>query len=262
MLGRSFRTFQQSDMIRTGCSLFTIQTLFNKHGIDQKLRIIAGTKERKIIHNSTHLTSLSNLMGIIQGILVTPDDVNLLKGSPLLRRRYIDLQIAQSDPLYVHYLTRYEKAMFQRNRLLRQKQMQTIEVWEYEMAQAAAYIIRKRQSTIDALVSPCRQFYAYLTEEREQLAIIYRSSAPHCNHEIEIKEHILKQLQKNRGREMAIGYTLTGPHREDLWIGVGEKGSPPFCQRRPAAQLRHRSAYRRMETVKRDDGRDSPLYDR
>ncbi len=60
---------------------------------------------------------------------MTPDDVQLIKGSPSIRRQFLDIQLAQVDPLYVHYLGRYVKAMRQRNYLLKQKSLASIEVW-------------------------------------------------------------------------------------------------------------------------------------
>ncbi|MDP1879837.1 MAG: DNA replication/repair protein RecF [Parachlamydiaceae bacterium] len=229
MLGRSFRTPQQSDMIKVGGSSFCIESLFNKYGIDQKLRIIADSKSKKIIHNSTVLNNTSNLIGLIQGILMTPDDVNLIKSSPSGRRQFIDFFIAQMDPLYVHHLSRYAKAMRQRNYLLKQKKLSTIDIWEHEMAQAAGYIIKKRKQALLHLIPPSQQFYAYLTEEREQLNIKYLTIAENPENEDEIKEFMKMTFQKNRMKEMRLGFTLAGPHKDDLWIGIGDQEARFFA---------------------------------
>lgn len=221
MMGRSFRPSQQQDLIKVGFPSFYLETIFCKHGVDQKLRIFATHKERKIAYNSTQLASISNLVGLIQGVVMTPDDVNLVKGPPLERRQFLDVQIAQVNPLYVHYLTRYVKAMRHRNQLLKQKNKKTIEVWEHEMAHAAAYIVKQRYKTIQALQPYCQNFYAYLTQETEELQFEYRSSAPIEQQEQEIKNFHLYQFNKLRDREMVLGQTLTGPHKEDIWIGIG-----------------------------------------
>ncbi len=223
MMGRSFRPSQQQDLIQMGCPSFYLESIFCKHEVDQKLRIFATPKERKITYNSTQLANISNLVGLIQGVVMTPDDVNLVKGAPLERRQFLDIQIAQVNPLYVHHLTRYTKAMRQRNQLLKQKNTKTIDVWEHEMAHAAAYIIKKRYQTLQALQPYCQSFYAYLTQEAEELQLEYRSPAPVAQQESEIKNFHLYQFHKQREREMLLGQTLTGPHKEDIWIGIGGK---------------------------------------
>ncbi len=115
MIGRSFRPGHHQDLIKVGCDTFYLEAIFCKYNVDQKLRLHANAKERRIIYNSTALASSSNLLGLIQGVVMTPDDVNLVKGPPALRRQFLDIQIAQIDPLYVHHLGRYSRAMRQRN---------------------------------------------------------------------------------------------------------------------------------------------------
>ena len=169
MFGRSFRPGLHQDLIHTGHNSFYLEAIFCKHDVDQKLRLYLEGKERKIIYNSTVLPNVSNLLGLIQGVVMTPDDVNLVKGSPLLRRQFLDIQLAQVDPLYVYYLTRYAKAMRQRNQLLKQKKLFSIESWEHEMAQASAYIILQRRRGLQALQKHCQTFYAYLTGETRRI---------------------------------------------------------------------------------------------
>ena len=129
MSGRSFRTQQPSDLIRHEQNYFYIEADFIKQGIQQTLKISYDGKERKIVHNSTVCQSSTNLLGLLQGVVVIPDSASLVKGSPLLRRHFLDLQIAQVDPLYVHHLTRYARAMRQRNVLLKRKDLATIHGW-------------------------------------------------------------------------------------------------------------------------------------
>jgi DNA replication and repair protein RecF len=221
MIGRSFRSSQHQDVIKIGTPSFYLEALFCKHTIDQKLRFYISSKERKIFYNSTALPNLANLLGILQGVVMTPDDVQLVKGAPALRRQFLDIQIAQVDPLYVHHLTRYAKAMRQRNQLLKQRKTATLEVWEHEMAQAAAYIVKCRRHTIQALQEPCQTFYAYLTQETEHLSLDYRHGASSCQNEQEIRTFYLHQFHKQRDRELLLGQTLSGPHKDDVWVGIG-----------------------------------------
>jgi len=229
MLGRSFRPSQVQELIHEGADSFFVEALFNKHGVDQTLRFSFNPKERRIIHHSTSLTSLSHLLGLIQGVIMTPDDVNLVKGAPQIRRQFLDVQIAQIDPLYVHYLTRYMKAMRQRNQLLKQKTFLTIENWEHELVQAAVYLMEQRRKTVEALQKFCGPFYAYLTHETEELTLVYRPSGSKGLNSEEMKREYIQLLQKQREREMFVGYTLSGPHKDDIDIYIGGRHARQFA---------------------------------
>jgi len=229
MLGRSFRTNQTLDLIQHGQAAFFLQTTFTKHGIDQQLRISYEPQDRKIVYNSTPLPNVSSLLGVIQGVIITPDDVNLIKGSPLLRRQYLDIQIAQIDPLYVHHLTRYTRAMRHRNHLLRMKQLTTIEGWEHEMANSAAYIVQQRHRAIEDLQKTSQQFYSTLSDEEEILTLKYKSSVTEAKTPPELKQDHVAHFRKNREREMRVGHTLVGPHKDDLLIAIGGKDVRHFA---------------------------------
>jgi len=220
MIGRSFRTIQSNDLIKNQTTGYHLEVHFAKHGIDQKLRIAGNTTERKIFLNSAPLGSLSNLLGLIPGVVQTPDDINLIKGPPQLRRQFLDIQIAQIDPLYVHHLTRFNRAMRQRNQLLRTKNLVSIEPWEHEMSQSAAYIISRRLSTIQNLQTNCQTFYTELTGEETLLTLKYRTNPSDLTNPESIKCYFLKQYQKNRDREKVLGYTLVGPHKDDFTIAI------------------------------------------
>lgn len=242
MIGRSFRTAQHRDLIRQDQDSFYLESHFVKHGIDQFLRIFGSPKERKIVHNSTPFNSLSDLLGLIQGVLQTPDDVNIIKGSPQIRRQFLDIQIAQADPLYVHHLARYARAMRQRNRLLRIKNMTTIEAWEHEMSQSASYIISKRHSTIKNLEINSQNYYIALTDEKVPLTLHYRSSGSHLSQGDDIKQHFRIQFQKLREREKALGFTLIGPHKDDFSILIENRDVRYFAsegQQRSCATALH-----------------------
>lgn len=259
MIGRSFRPCTHQDLIQIGTTSFYLEAVFCKHNIDQKLRFHMNNKERKIIYNSTILPNISNLLGLIQGVIMTPDDVNLVKGTPVTRRQFLDIQIAQIDPLYVHYLARYVKAMRQRNQLLRQKQLVSIESWEHEMAHAASYIVMQRRQSIQDLQSHSQAFYAYLTEEKEHLGLEYCSGVSACQNENEIKNAYFQQYQKNRPREMVLGYTLSGPHKDDILIKIGGRDVRYFAsegQQRSCVAALHMGEWQRLKQI----AEDTPLF--
>jgi DNA replication and repair protein RecF len=221
--GKSFRTSQLSDMIREGSSAFHVEAVFVKHGVQQTLKFSYGEKERRIIYNSTNLSSTANLLGLLPGVAITPDDVALVKGAPVARRHFLDIQLSQIDPLYVHHLTRYHRAMRQRNILLKRKMPSTIESWEGEMASSAAYITKQRFAAVKELQIKAHRFHGVLSSESEALALEYKSGAPLDSEQDTIRKYYLEQFEKYRPRELAFGSTLTGPHKDDLAIGINQR---------------------------------------
>lgn len=223
MNGRSFRTQQASDLITYGKNYFFVEANFIKQGIEQSLKVSYDGSDRKIIYNSTVLSSAANLLGLLQGVVVTPDHASLIKGSPLIRRHFLDLQIAQVDPLYVHHLTRYTRAMRQRNVLLKSKELATINTWEQEMSNAAAYITIHRKAAVADLQKLGHELHQMLTEDANSLTLEYKNGCAHLNDMQKLTEHYLQQWNKMRHREKEMGMTLYGPHRDDIIVKIGDR---------------------------------------
>lgn len=221
MTGRSFRTTQLGELIRHGCDFFYLEASFIKYGLEQVLKFSFNGIERKIIHNQTVLPSSVSLLGLLKGVVMTPDDVSLVKGQPALRRQFLDVQIAQCDPLYVHHLTRYNRAVQQRNALLRLKKKEGIELWEHELALSSSYLTEKRYSAAADLQELGQKIHDSLAGEPFPFSLSYKSSAPPAKELL--REHFLHQLNRNRQREMELGFTITGPHKDDLLIHLSQK---------------------------------------
>lgn len=236
--GRSFRTSQIKDLIRHGAEQFYVEAQFVKHGIEQTLKFGCDGKSRRIIYNNTPCKTFANLYGLLNGVAMTPDDVSLIKGGPAERRQFLDLQLAQVDPLYVHHIFRYMRAMRQRNILLKRRSVQAIETWEAEMSRAAGYIILQRRGVSQALESAANQVHEKISQSAEALALRYKTSAP----EESIQEYYADMWRRHRPRELDVGMTLSGPHRDDLLVLVEGKEARHFAsegqQRSSIASLR------------------------
>ena len=222
--GRSFRTPHLSELVRFGASSFYLEALFEKNGIEQILKFSFDGKERKIIHNACSLPSLSALLGILSGVILSPEDRSLVKGGPQSRRQFLDLLLAQASPLYLHHLSRYLK---QRNFLLKQKSLKTIAVWEEQMAIAAAFVTCYRAETVREL----EKLSQTETLASDKLDLAYRSQAlTSVGKDSEaLKLFFLKQFEKHRSRECELGLTLSGPHRDDLAILLQDKEARSFA---------------------------------
>ena len=223
--GRSFRTAKLNDLIRFGETFFYIEADFIKNGISQQIKIYCDETTRKVQCNQTIYPSLTNLLGNLPSVLLSPEDHSLLSGAPERRRRFLDLYIAQTDPLYVSHLARYYRAMKQRNHLLRQKSQEAIESWEEMMAQSSAYLMIKRKEAIENLKIPSQEWMERLSEGKEVLKIVYDTSL-HC-HDLS-KEAFILQWQRHRPKELHLGSTTIGPHRDDLSFLLGDKSAKSF----------------------------------
>lgn len=232
MTGRSFRTSQTKDLIRHGADYFYLEATFVKHAVEQKLRIYYSPTEKRITHNSTACPSLGSLLGILQGVVIHPDDAAIVKGAPMARRHLLDIQLAQADPLYVHHLTRYDRAMRQRNHLLRAKNHATIDSWEYEMANSAAYIVQQRAQATESLRQQGQELYHKICGGTEALQLLYKANGAgdHPLKDLDLLKELYKsQYRRHRHREMDLGATLTGPHKDDLLIALGDNDARAFA---------------------------------
>lgn len=228
LFGRSFRTTEIKDLIREGADAFRIEIHFIKNGIEQRISIVQGQKERRIMHNSTLFPQYSSLLGILHGVLIAPCDMDLIMGSPAGRRRFLDMQLSQIDPLYVHHLQRYTRAMKQRNFLLKSAQIKAIDPFEQEMAVSAAYITQQRADCVSLLSELSSIQYSAISQNKELLSIKFLNECP-SNNRKEIEEFYLNSYKRLRVRELALGYTLSGPHKNDLSFLVNQKEARHFA---------------------------------
>lgn len=226
--GNSFRASNLTDLIQLGKDSFYLEAILVKHGIEQSLKIVWGKEEKQFYHNNNKCP-LANLLGILQSVVIAPEEIALVRGGPHVRRRFLDLHIAQNDPLYVHHLTRYIRAMKQRNVLLKTKKLASIESWEHEMAKSAAYLFIQRLNATKEIEKKSQEVHYILTDQREQLHIHYHSNPPQTASQEEVKSFYLAQFNHLRKKEQAFGFTLVGPHKDELVISIGEKPARFFA---------------------------------
>jgi DNA replication and repair protein RecF len=226
--GRSFRASNLSDLISFGQSFFYLEAEFYKDGITQFIKVYYDENTRKVQYNETVHPTLTSLLGILPSTLLSPDDLCLVSGSPAERRRFLDIHIAQTDPLYLHHLGRYFKAMKQRNHLLRMKSDVAIDAWEQMMAQSASYIATKRGRCVEALKTPIAKWVEILSRGLDTVDLHHHSSLALPTKQDDLAAHFQKVWQKSRSREMLLGMTQAGPHRDDLNIHAAGKPAKTF----------------------------------
>lgn len=225
--GRSFRSTQPADLMLEGNNHFHLEISFEKGSIEQNLKMAIHGNERKLQYNSTLIPTISGLLGILQGTLLAPHDIELIRGAPSVRRHYLDLQLAQVDPLYVHHLMRYQKALRQRNFLLKAKQFKTILAFEEPLALSAAYIVNERRKLLNELEQHVQEIYPALTPRKETVAL--RSAFSLGQDNTLTRELFLEKYSAMRSKEAHIGHTLIGPHKDDFKILLQNKEARSFA---------------------------------
>lgn len=226
MTGRSFRTTQARDLIRQGSSAFHAESAFVKRGVDQRVSFAYNGKQRKIFLNATECASSLQLLGVVHGVIIHPDDAAIAKGAPAARRQFLDLQLGQTDSLYVHHLTRYYRAMNQRNTLLKEQSGATMQMWEHEMAKSAAYIIVQRRGLLTEIGALAAAVYNEISGGAEVLQLEYKACGAGegvAGEFRDLQELFMGQYERHRAKEMVLGATLTGPHRDDFVMTLGGK---------------------------------------
>lgn len=244
--GRSFRTPHLKELIQQDAPFFFIEAQFSKDGIEQKVRLSFDGTTKKLETNHTSYSHFNPLLGQIPIVLLAPEDVLLISGPPLERRRFLDLHLAQSDPLYVYHITRYHKAVKHRNFLLRQKKEGGLEPWETIMVAAATYIREKRNRLVGDLKEDLLANMRLLSQDKDLLEIRYNPS-------------FTDNYQKHRAKELHIGSTLFGPHRDDLELFINSLPASSFASQ---GQLRTAVAALRLAQWKNlaKEHHISPLF--
>ena len=157
---------------------------------------------------------LSEHIGLIPIVLISPSDMLLIEGSSEERRRLMDVAISQQDRSYIESLNRYNKALMQRNAMLkmedREPDPEIMSLWEEQMAREGEIIFHKREALVQQLIPLFQQFYATISDGREQVSLSYTS---HCQ-----RGPLLDIIQRDRFKDRAVGYSLHGIHRDDLEI--------------------------------------------
>ena len=212
-VGKSFRTSNDEELIRLNKEEGTILLDFSVRGVTHEIKIkLSRNKGKKILINET-ATKKRELMGMFRTVLFTPDDLQLIKGAPQNRRRFIDLEISQVSPRYYEEILRYGRAVQQRNAAFKEARFHgftaDVDVWDMQIAKGASYIVKKRMETIGKINEIVSSMESLLTDEKESILIKYRKSG---NQE----ERYLEKLALSREEDSRFCHTSIGPHRDDL----------------------------------------------
>ena len=218
--GKSFRTSKEKELIRFGQDKLMVEANFQKKDRDGKIRIEIGSK-KQITVNGIKIKKLSELLGNINIVIFTPEDINILKDGPAGRRRFLDMMIGQLRPNYVHNLNLYIQTLEQRNNYLKQikelnKPQEMLEIWDEKLAEYGEKVYLYRKEFVDKIINKINDIHKKITDEKEELKIEYISN---CSK----KNEYLKILNERRKLDIIKGFTTKGVHRDDFVIYINDR---------------------------------------
>jgi DNA replication and repair protein RecF len=236
-MAKSHRTPHDKELIQWGESYAKIEGRVSKNSGSIPLELTISGKGKKAKANHLERKRLSQYIGLCNVVMFAPEDLQLVKGSPSLRRRFLDIEIGQIQPVYLHSLSQYQKVLQQRNALLKQPNRSTpsllamFDILTEQLIEFGAELIERRYRFINRLRDWANQIHQSITNGREHLNIRYCSSVSEVSEDMDlsrIKEVLVTAFERIKGKELDRGLTLIGPHRDDLEFYVNEKNVQTF----------------------------------
>ncbi|MFW6305877.1 MAG: DNA replication/repair protein RecF [Bacillota bacterium] len=226
--GSSHRTNINKELITWEKNKSLVQMLLVKKDYSLKLTLKLEGSSKKVEINNTPLEKFSELIGNLNVVLFSPEDLYLIKGSPSKRRDFINIEVSQVSSYYHHLIKDYNHILRQRNNYLkelkekRSKNYDMLDIWDEKLITTGSKIIEKRLEVIEKLQILARLSHRKITNGSENLSITYESSLGDNLNNIDISVIFRKQLANNRKDEVFRGYTLLGPHRDDLVLKINK----------------------------------------
>lgn len=230
-MARSHRTTTDKEMINFQENIALIKGIVQKQIGQVKLEINLSNKGKKAKVNYLEQPKLSQYIGQLNVILFAPEDLALVKGAPAVRRRFIDMEYGQIDPVYLHSLANYRVILRQRNKYLKDLQMKKIsdrvylDVLTEQLADFGAKIIFRRLEFLKQLEKFAQNLHAQITQGKEHLTFEYVSSLKNFENKSvdEMKKLFMQQFSQITNKEIFQGTTLLGPHRDDVRFLLNDK---------------------------------------
>lgn len=230
---KSPRTSNMSELVKDGAAETLVEILLERKFGQMNLSFTINAKgEKKFFINSNPVSKMSDVFGNLVVVYFSPDDLKIVSASPDKRRDFMDTDISELSGSYYNLIQRYNKVLLQRNKLLKTERdrallLAQIGVWDEQLAQIASLIIKTRKSFIEKLKVPAKEALKYISSSKDDLEIEYvgvkGTSAE------EIKEELLKSLKFNLERDIELGYTSVGPHRDDIYFELNGKDARNFA---------------------------------
>lgn len=235
------------DLIRVGESMARVcADVIRSERNDVFLEIILSRAEKKTVRiNKVKHVKVGDIVGQLNAVIFSNSDIDMVRGEPSQRRRFLNLEISQISPQYIYALGRYKRVLDQRNNLLKEIKQRLahssdLDMWDTQLAQYGASITARRARYVEFLASSASRIYSTLTEESEGFKIVYKPSVESSaqDSESDIRDRFASVLAARRENDITRSTTTTGPHRDDLILTINDLAAREFSsqgQQRSAA---------------------------
>lgn len=217
---KSHKGSKDRDIIQFGREEGHIRTYLEKDGMEVKVDMhLRNSKSKVIAINGQKIKKASELLGILNVVLFSPEDLSIIKNGPSERRRFVDMELCQLDPFYLYNLNHYNKIVDQRNSLLKDLYLNpslrdTLSIWDSQLVSFGSKIIERRKLFVDQINDIICEIHHKLSGGRETLVIQYEPDVT--------IEDFEKKCQLNQERDIKYKQTSTGPHRDDFSFLIGD----------------------------------------
>jgi len=219
-LGKSFRTNKEKELIKENKEISKVEIKFLKKNREETIKYEIDNKKRFFI-NGIPVKKISEIIGKINIVLFTPEDIEILRNEPIRRRKFLNIMISQLRPMYIHMLSQYNKTLEQRNNYLKQikyekKSKQNLDIWDEQLIKTGIKIFEYRNEFIEKINKKIENIHLLTTENKEKIEIKYKTN-------IKTKEEYIKKLKDAQEIDIERGYTSVGIHRDDFEIFINGK---------------------------------------
>ena len=223
-LGRSHRTNKQRDLIKWDEKAASVKIYVEKERLDKTIMMNLLSDGRKSISvNKVKLTKIGDLLGILNVVMFSPEDLKIVKESPGVRRRFLDMEISQLDKKYYNSLVTYNKVLAERNALLKSRRVDrnVLDIYDIKLSHEADYIVKQRLNYIKLLNSYGQPIHHEISSQKENIKFEYN-----CTFSLE--KSLKEELFLRRNVDMDRGTTTRGIHRDDFSIKINDMDAKDF----------------------------------
>lgn len=224
-IGKSPRTEKDKDLVRWGEQNAFVRVNYNCRYGDGEIAIdLKAQGKKQIAVNSVGITKMAELMGYLNCIYFSPNEIKIISQSPAERRRFLDIDLCQTDKNYFYSLQRFNKAIAQRNNLLKTAQSveqlrETVFVWDEQIAEEGARVVAKRRVFCEKLKVYAKRCHEKLTDGKETLQLDYITQVDGETVK-DLAQNYLKLLQNSLEKDFNLRHTSIGCQRDDICLKI------------------------------------------
>lgn len=219
---RSHRTSKDRELINWNADNALLSVSVGRERLDKRIYISILKDGKKAIQiNKIKIKKIGELFGNFNVVMFSPEDLKIIKDSPGVRRKFIDMELCQLNPKYYYNLVQYNKVLNERNSILRNRNINKdiLEVYDMQLVEFGYNIIMERLEYIKKLNKYSEKIHSDITSGKEKIEFRYTSTIKDLEN---IKDNFYALLEKNRVRDSERGITSVGPHRDDFIVLIND----------------------------------------